>query len=121
MGSWHSSLERELIERFGGEPKRQYGVDGEIDGRPVEVRAARKDDRYRLGREVHRELVEENGSYIFHDDERGVRRVPAREVDERLDRGEWYEDRGYPHKFTTVDEVFGPEPETPDLSLDFSF
>ena len=111
MVSWHTALERELIRRFGGTPKRQPGVDGEIDGRPVEVRAAREDERFRLGKEVHRELVREDGSYIFHDDERGTRRVPADEVSDIMGRGKWYEDRGYPHRFVTEEEIYGPEPE----------
>lgn len=105
IDSWHTRAERRAIADLGGTPLVQYGVDGELDGRPVEHRIARKDDRYRIQRDTHRELVREGGSYIFGAD--GRRRVvPAREVSELIGRGKWYHDRDYPHKFASVDDVF---------------
>lgn len=107
--SWHTKLERDLIKAFGGTPKKQYGVDGELaDGSPVEVRVARDDDRFRLGKDVHRELVAEGGSYIFDDIDDGLppRRVSAREVSDIMGPGKWYRDRDYPHRFVDVDDIF---------------
>lgn len=107
--SWHTKMERELIERFGGEWHQQYGVDGELaDGSPVEVRVARDDDRFRIGQAVHRELVRGGGSYIFDKvgDGKPPRQVPASEVSTIMGRGKWYDDRDYPHKFVNVDDIF---------------
>jgi hypothetical protein len=108
MTDWHTKLERELIRRFGGEPTKSYGADGMIDGEPVEVRAAKKDDRFRLNRETHAELVDGDGSYIFDDitDDLPAVEVEADEVDEMIDEGDWFSDRGYEHKFLSVDDVF---------------
>jgi hypothetical protein len=105
---WHTKLEKELIVEFGGEPTESYGADGMIDGEPVEVRAAKKDDRFRVNRDTHAELVEGDGSYIFDDvlDGEPAVEVEADEVDEMIDEGEWHSDRGYEHKFLAVDEIF---------------
>lgn len=108
MASWHTKKERELIRRFGGEPLQQFGVDGEIDGRPVEVRVAKEDSRFRLGRDVHRELVREGGSYLFDKigDGKPPRQVPAVEVQEMTHGDPWLSDRSYPHRFIDVDDIF---------------
>lgn len=105
---WHTKLEKELIVEFGGEPTESYGADGMIDGEPVEVRAAKKDDRFRVNRDTHEELLEGDGSYIFDDvlDGEPAVEVEADEVDEMIDEGEWHSDRGYEHKFLAVDEIF---------------
>lgn len=105
---WHTKLEKELIVEFGGEPTESYGADGMIDGEPVEVRAAKKDDRFRVNRDTHEELLEGDGSYIFDDvlDGEPAVEVEADEVDELIDEGEWHSDRGYEHKFLAVDEIF---------------
>lgn len=106
--SWHTRAEKRLIERFGGTWERGYGPDGEIDGRPVEVRVARDGDRFRIQEDVHRELVDERGSYIFDDVNDGLppRRVPATEVSDILGPGNWFDDRDYPHRFVDVDDIF---------------
>ena len=108
IDSWHTRMEKRLIEERGGTWERGYGVDGQIDGRPVEVRVAKEDDRFRLGEDVHRELVAEGGSYIFDDvnDNQPPKEVPADEVSGMLPAGDWYEDRDYPHKFLDVDDIF---------------
>jgi hypothetical protein len=107
MTDWHTELEKELIREFGGTPTESYGPDGRVDGDPVEVRAAKKDDRFRLNHDTHQELVEEGGSYIFDDvdDDLPPREVDAAEVDTRLE-DDWYSDRGYMHQFVDVDEIF---------------
>jgi hypothetical protein len=104
---WHTKLERELIRERGGEPTESYGTDGVIDGDPVEVRLARKEDRFRVNRDTHDELLEGDGTYIFDDVEDGEppREVPADAVDGLLE-DDWYSDRGYEHQFVDVDEIF---------------
>lgn len=108
MASWHTELEKRLIREFGGEPLEQFGPDGTLDGAPVEVRVAREDDRFRIGKDVHRELVREGGSYIFDDvgDRKPPRRVPAADVSDILGPGTWFRDRDYPHRFVDVDDIF---------------
>ena len=64
---WHTRQERKVIKKYGGIPLQQYGPDGEIKGRPVEVRAVRTDDRFRIQQDVHKELLARHGSYIFCD------------------------------------------------------
>ena len=83
----------------------KHGYDGEINGRPVEVRSARRDDRYRIQKNVHKELIRKHGSYIFVKNGRSVR-VPAREVSDNIGRGKWFKDRKYPHKFLDVKKIF---------------
>jgi hypothetical protein len=76
------------------------------DGDPVEVRAAKKEDRFRVNRDTHETLVEEDGTYIFDDvtDALPPVEVPADEVDDDLNG--WHSDRGYEHAFVNVDEIF---------------
>jgi hypothetical protein len=107
MTDWHTQLEKELIREFGGTPRESFGPDGTMpDGRPVEVRVAATDDRFRLNRETHQELLEEDGSYIFDDvnDDLPPQEVHADNVDAHLG-DDWYSDRGYMHQFVAVDEI----------------
>lgn len=106
MESWHTELERRLIEHLGGDWQRGYGADGTLNGAPVEVRAARESDKFRIGKDVHEELVAEDGHYIFHDDEMGTAVVDADRVADLMGSGDWLKDRDYPHKFVTNDEIF---------------
>ena len=103
--SWHTNQERRVIRRHGGRPLVKYGFDGQINGRPVEVRSVRKDHRYRIQKNVHQNLVRKSGSYIFCKDGK-TKRVPATKVSGMLSRGKWFKDRNYPHKFLEVDEIF---------------
>jgi hypothetical protein len=108
MTDFHTDLEKDLIEDFGGEPLEQFGPDGVLsDGDPVEVRVAKKEDRFRVNEDTHQELVEEDGSYIFSDVEDALppREVEADEVDALLG-DDWHSDRGYMHQFVDVDEIF---------------
>jgi hypothetical protein len=108
MSDWHTELEKELIREFGGTPTESYGPDGRVDGDPVEVRAAKKDDRFRLNHDTHQELLEDDGSYIFDDvtDNKPPREIEADRVDDMLGAGSWHSDRGYEHRFLDVDDVF---------------
>ena len=102
---WHTKEERYLIKKYGGRPLQKYGYDGIINGRPVEVRSVKKDHRYRIQKNVHRQLINNQGSYIFAD--RGKsKKVSARKVSKKLGRGKWFKDRKYPHKFLDVSDIF---------------
>lgn len=107
MADWHTEMEKDLIDEFGGTPHKSYGPDGEIDGEPVEVRVAKKGDRFRLNRDTHEELVRNDGSYIFDKVGDGIppKEVEADEVADIMGRGEWASDRGYEHRFVDVDEI----------------
>ena len=87
------------VQGFGG------GYQSDPAG-PVEVRSVRKDNRYRIQRNTHREMVRERGSYIFVNRAERSRRVPARRVSRMLGNGPWYKDRAYPHKFVRRRQVF---------------
>ena len=100
-------MEKELIQDFGGTPTRSYGPDGTINGDPVEVRVAKKEDRFRVNKSTHNELVDNSGTYIFDKlgDGKPPKEVPATSVDPN-DGGDWHSDRGYKHGFIDVDEIF---------------
>ena len=103
---WHTRLERKIIKKYGGEPLIKYGYDGLINNKPVEVRAVKKDDRFRIQKNVHKELIRKKGGYIFINENGESRRRSAKDVSRKLGGGKWYKDRKYPHKFLDVDEVF---------------
>lgn len=102
---WHTAQEKRVIRKFGGVPLAKYGYDGTIRGRPVEVRAVRKDSRYRIQQNTHKELIAKGGSYIFCAGNK-TKRLPAKAVSGLLNKGRWYKDRSYPHKFIKRDQVF---------------
>jgi uncharacterized protein YdaT len=104
---WHTDMEKSLIKQFGGEPTESFGTDGMISGEPVEVRLAKEEERFRLNKDTHQELVEQDGSYIFDDvrDNQPPEQVEADEIDDRLDE-DWHSDRGYMHQFVQVDSLF---------------
>jgi len=102
---WHTAQEKSVIRNRGGKPLKKSGYDGTLKGKPVEVRSVRKDSRYRIQKNVHRELVKKGGSYLFCKGNRS-KKVSAKAVSKKLGRGKWFKDRKYPHKFLKVDEVF---------------
>jgi len=107
MADWHTETEKDLIEQFGGKPTESFGADGTIGGKPTEVRLAKQEDRFRLNKDTHQQLMQNNGSYIFDDVEDGLppKQVSAETVDEDLE-DDWHSDRGYMHQFLDVDEIF---------------
>jgi len=105
MTSWHTKQERKVIKKRGGRALKKYGYDGKIKGRPVEVRSARKDKRFRIQKDVHQELVRKRGSYIFCAGSK-TKRVGAKRVSKLIGRGQWFKDRKYPHKFLRKNQVF---------------
>jgi hypothetical protein len=107
MADWHTQLEKELIRERGGKPTESFGADGTIDGEPVEVRLAKTEDRFRVNKDTHQELMADDGSYIFDDvtDGQPPREVEADRVDSLLGE-DWHSDRGYRHQFLDVDSFF---------------
>ena len=108
MGDWNTKLGKQLSREVGGNPTESFGPDGTMpDGDPVEVRAAKTEDRFRLNHDTHDELLEEDGTYIFDDVNDGLppREVSADAVDGLLE-DDWHSDRGYEHQFVEVDEIF---------------
>lgn len=102
----HTKQERSLIKKFGGIPLKKYGYDGTVKGKPVEVRSQRKDNRFRIQKNVHQDLVRKNGSYIFNAPNKKPVKISAKSVSKKL-HGKWFKDRKYPHKFITSKQVFG--------------
>jgi len=107
MTDWHTTEEKDLIEQFGGTPTETFGADGTINNEPVEVRLAKEGDRFRLNKDTHQTLLEDDGSYIFDDieDNKPPRQVDADTIDDRLE-DDWHSDRGYMHQFIEVDNLF---------------
>ena len=102
---WHKRKEINVIKRYGGKPLRKIGYDGRLHGKAVEVKAARKDNRFRIGKKTHLHLVRKKGSYIFCGNGR-TKRVSASRVTKLMPKGEWYKDRKYPHKFVTKKDIW---------------
>lgn len=106
LKSEHTKRERYLIKKFGGTPRISYGYDGTINGKPVEVRSARVDKRFRIQRDVHETLLRRNGFYIF--DALGHRpvKISAQKVSKKLNGSRWLKDRKYPHRFVLVKNIW---------------
>lgn len=104
---WHTRREKDLIERFGGEPQEKFGTDGTLDGAPVEVRSADEETRFRLNQDTHETMMERDGTYLFDDVDDGEppELMSAGEAENMLD-DDWHSDRGYMHQFLDVDNVF---------------
>lgn len=104
--TWHTRVEKRVIRQNGGVPLQKYGYDGRLNGRPVEVRAVRRDNRYRIQKNVHAQLVRQKGCYIFVDKRGQQKRVSAKDLSKKMGRGNWFKDRQYPHRFVTTKQVF---------------
>ena len=102
----HTAQEKRVIRRYGGVPLQKYGYDGTIRGKPVEVRSVKKDDRYRIQKDVHEELLRKKGYYIFVRKNGIAKKIRAKKIQELIRRLKWYKDRNYPHKFVKEEEVF---------------
>ncbi|CCC41968.1 conserved hypothetical protein (plasmid) [Haloquadratum walsbyi C23] len=103
----HTDIEKQLIKDFGGTPSESFGPDGMIGDEPTEVRLAKKEDRFRLNKDTHETLVENDGTYIFDDlqDNQPPKQVEADQVADELGE-DWHSDRGYMHQFVSVDSFF---------------
>lgn len=104
--SWYTQKEKEAIEKFGGIPMaKKPGPDGVINGRPVEVKSVKKDDRYHIIKSIHDGLLADGGYYIFIDANNNSKLMEAKAVEAMLE-GPWLVDRTYPHKFLNVKQIF---------------
>ncbi len=105
---WHTKQEHKIIRRRGGKVNFGYGYDGIINSRPIEVRTQRKDNRYRIQKDVHKHLIKNKGSYIFVKPNSAEKVVSAERISsliKKLKRN-WYKDRNYPHTFIYRKEVW---------------
>lgn len=104
--SWHTRQERRVILKHGGKPLVKSGTDGVLNGKPVEVRSVRKDKRYRIQKDTHRNLVRHRGSYIFVNGRGQSKVVRAARVSKLVGFGKWFKDRVYPHKFVKTKQIW---------------
>jgi hypothetical protein len=98
------------VEAYGGTSNRVLnGPDGHTNGfvqRPIEVKYANKDHRFRVGKRDHLRMLAENGIYIFVNGQGEQRKMTAQQANSLLAYG-WLQDRNYPHSFIFVKDVFG--------------
>jgi hypothetical protein len=98
--------EERIIKRLGGTPKRVKNMgDGMLRGKPVEVKSARKDNRFRVNKDNHKAMVRKKGNYILVKNGKS-KVVSAKTVSKKLGRGKWLKDRKFPHKFAKVGDFF---------------
>ena len=115
-GSRSINIERAVVRSVGGTPNHQLlGPDGHTNGviqRPIEVKEATKDFRYRVGFANHKKMLEEGGIYVFVAPNGARKQMSAREADSLLAYG-WLSDQrkaggtDYLHSFIFVKDIFG--------------
>ena len=111
LKSFHTRQEKALIRRYGGRIKGGSGVDGYVNGKPVEVRSIIKNGgrRFRLMKTTHDDLLSSNGSYIFKVNGSASCLKSASSIDRILKKHnrKWYFDRkpAYAHTFLYVDDM----------------
>lgn len=113
-GSKYINVERAAVRSIGGTPhKILNGPDGYTKGfiqRPIEVKYASKDFRYRVGKRDHEEMLKRNGIYIFINDRGEQRKMTAQQANSLLAYN-WLSDlrsngQNYLHSFIMVSDVF---------------
>lgn len=104
------NVERRAVRMAGGHVNKQLnGPDGRsiLFNKPIEVKYASKDHRFRVNRIDHEQMLRENGTYIFiHGNSK--RQMSAQQANSLLAYG-WLHDRhpNYDHSFIFVKDVFG--------------
>lgn len=103
------NTERAAVRSIGGTPNLVLkGPDGHTNGfiqRPIEIKYASKDFRFRIGEKDHKQMLRENGIYIFVNANGHQRRMTAQQANSLL-AYDWMQDRAYPHSFIFVKDVF---------------
>jgi len=106
--------ERAIVRSLGGTPNiRLKGPDGYTNGiisRPIEVKYADKDFRFRVNRDAHLQQLREDGIYVFKLADGRSEQMSARDAD-RLLKYNWLNDKrpggnNYPHSYIFVRDVF---------------
>ena len=107
-------VERSAVEAYGGTSNRILnGPDGHTNGflpRPIEVKYANKDHRFRVGKRDHLRMLAENGIYIFVDEYGHQVKMPAAQADSLIAYN-WLSDKrdnnqNYEHSFIFKKDVF---------------
>jgi len=102
---WHTRNEKRILRSLNARPHHP-GVDGILpNGRPVEIRECRSDNRFRIQQDVHRQMVANDGTYVFVNNGH-TKKVPAKKVSDLMGNGSWFKDRKYPHKFVRKKQIF---------------
>ena len=105
MVNWHTKNERAIVQKLKGKPNGK-GADATLaNGKPFEVHEARSTNRFRIGKEVHLDLVKRKGFYVFKQG-RKTKRMAATAVTKLMAPGRWWTDRKYPYKFVYTHDVF---------------
>lgn len=103
--SWHTKNEKKLVKRKGAKSTHPGPDAVDRNGKPFEVRECKKHHRFRLQKNVHKDLLSKEGYYVF---KRGgkTKRIGASKVDDIIAGRKWSKDRKYPYKFIKMGEVF---------------
>lgn len=112
-GSVALNVERSAVRAAGGVPNKQLnGPDGRsiIFNRPLEVKFADKDFRFRVNQKDHEQMLRENGTYIFKLADGRTRKMTAQQANSLL-AYKWLSDQrpggnNYYHSFIMVKDVF---------------
>ena len=105
MVNWHTQNERAIVRKLKAKPNGK-GADAALaNGTPFEVREAKSSDKFRIGKEVHLDLVRRKGFYVFKKG-RKTKRLSASAVTKLMKPGRWWTDRKFPYKFLSVKDVF---------------
>ena len=103
---WHTQNEHAIIKAMNAK-KRGRGADGiDQDGFPFEIRESRKTPKFRLQRDVHEDLVRNDGYYLFKQGG-NITKIFAKDVTPLLKKGEWSHDRAYPYKYLHCKDIKG--------------
>jgi len=103
---WHTKNEHAIIKSMNAQ-RLGRGPDGiDQDGVPFEVRESKKTPKFRLQKNVHEELCEREGYYLFKRGET-ITKMFANNVTCLLKKGAWSRDRVYPYKFLHLRDVVG--------------
>ena len=113
--TFHTKVEKSIIEDLGGTPLKKKGYDGILNGKPVEVRTYKKQrtPRFKIDKGQHDKLLDLNGNYIFVDvPNKRHKIITARKVDKLLDENGhgWLTDKhdgkNWLHEYLWRNQVF---------------
>ena len=65
MVNWHTQNERAIARKLKAKPNGKGADSALANGTPFEVREAKSSDKFRIGKEVHLDLVRRKGFYVF--------------------------------------------------------
>jgi hypothetical protein len=108
------NVERAAVRSIGGTPNTKLnGPDGRTNGiisRPIEIKYADKDARFRVSKSNHLQMLRQDGIYVFKLEDGRSQQMSARDAD-RLLKYDWLSDKrsngqNYEHSFIFKSDVF---------------